>query len=343
MTSRLSFGLLLAATVSLGCAHAPPCAPWRRAPESFRPGLMSAMGSSPLGPDALQTAQDKATASLAAQFQVEVQSDMSQTEEAGSLNGSNTESSSVSSQVRTRTAMKLDGVQLVDTCTEDGQFHALVGIDRSRFAESVESQLEQIERAQRERLEMSAKLEAEGTHLESALLLWRLVPDAERADSLSRQLLIASQRRTGRSWVSASVLKTRAASAAAKSKIDLVVEGARPERIHSILSQCLGKSGMTVGGGSGPAEATVYVQVNFEPPPRRMPGSHLLRAFMTATIRKAGAEASATSVRAEVKSDGASDEAASLEGVRKLATEKFPAVFDQLTHSAGWVLAKCSN
>lgn len=301
------------------------------------------MGSAPLGPEALQIAQEKAIASLASQFQVEVQSDTSQTEEAGSINGNNTESSSVSSQVRTRTAMKLDGVQLVDTCTEEGQFHALVGLDRTRFAESVDSQLEQIERTQRERLELSAKLEADGTHLESALVLWRLVPDAERADVLSRQMLIASQRRTGRAWVSASVLKSRAANAAAKSRIDLIVEGARPERIHSSLSHCLGKNGMTVGGGSGPAEATVHVQLNFEPPPRRMAGSHLLRAFMTATIRKAGSEASATSVRAEVKSDGASDEAASLEGVRKLATEKFPAVFDQLTHSAGWVLAKCSN
>jgi hypothetical protein len=325
---------LLVALALTGCAGASVRKCVDTAP---REGWLIGEGEASLNaPDAAEMARKRALSALAEQIDVAIASSFHAQESETRANQAVAQQSRFETHLDTRSAIDLQGAEVVQRCAEETTLRTRVGIDRARFAAD----------AQRRLAVASAEIDALLTKaqsapaLDAASALSAALPISAAADQLAFVASVVSRRAVSATH-STSQLRLRLREAIARVGIRVEVDSPSQIALLSRAAQsCLGSLGLPAVTSSGDALLSLAVVV--QPPSRVAVGLYVARATLSAVLRRSGATVGGA--EAQVKGGGATAEAAADEAVRRLAVDELPGLLDRAVAALGWTgLGRCAG
>jgi hypothetical protein len=296
-----------------------------------------------LSEDLMRDARKDALAQLSQQIRVQVQASTTTQQQALINQGHSSETARFEHKVSTFSSVTLEGVEVLDTCREDGVVYVALGLDRARFAADTRAQVERDVGALTSEVTDARTSDSAGKFLEAAALYRDAAVRSEDLENAAAAVRVVGQAAFPSTWPPASELTRAAQAALAKASVVLKVA---PEQGTAALRQqaatCLSYAGLPVTASSDHPDATILLEVALDPPIEAQPTLFVARAALSASLRRPAGETASAGADVAEKGGGLTADGATADALRRLG-KHLPQLLDSLLEKAGWKLARCSE
>lgn len=338
-------GAVLSAACATPRAPSADCRRWIRDPHEGAPSgdFLVAVGTTDASrADATEAARTNGLRGLAEQLRVDVDSRSLDETVLTTAGGTEHVDRTMRDRVETRSSLRLEGAAVLDTCRDGDRLHVLMGLDRRRFLASLARRAAAIEQEVASLESLAGRHSAEGRHLEAAVRYREAagrLADRVEIDSLSTLL---GGGPTGEVRRTVGELEQQSREEMARSRVQVRVEHPLDAGFGDLAVACLGRMGLAATRDAGPSEAVVLLELAADAP--LVTGRlHLVRAQLTATLRRGATGTTTSGASTTAKGSGLSPEAATQDAVRRLGRDRLSTTFAELFSAAGLALPTCDD